>query len=374
MAASSPSSSSSASPSLSLGDRIALVVACLVAWLSEFLDLRFSSPIPPKPSFERSIPATISRQKGVIRLVFYTPTSTPTVTQPSEITQPDNIYPAASEASYLRPAVINFHGGGWIFGTPRMDARWAHRITQHGYHFISVDYRLAPNHPYPTPLEDCVDAILWVHAHAEEYGIDRQRIALSGFSAGGNMVFAAAFRLCEELRLRSSKKDLDVGGDMGTNAERTESSLRAIISFYPLVNRTLTDEERYTVDPLARKKEQYIPRPLLNLFAKAYICGSDREHLDLNSPFLSPGLASDGLLRDCLPDKIAMFTCEWDRLRNEGETFRERLLSLGGKKIGGRVIKETIHAWDRLPTFHRGNPKMDEMYEEAVGYLKDFMD
>jgi acetyl esterase/lipase len=101
------------------------------------------------------------------------------------------------ESSTKFPVVINFHGGGITIGSPNHDARWATAATQTGAVVISVGYRLPPEYPHPVGIEDDVDAILWVHKHGSKYGLDPSRIALTGFSAGGNMVFAIALRLFE---------------------------------------------------------------------------------------------------------------------------------------------------------------------------------
>ena len=219
---------------------------------------------------------------------------------------------------------------------------------QTGAVFISVGYRLAPEHPFPTPLEDCVDAINWVHRHAEQYDLDTSRIALSGFSAGGNLVFAAAMKLHEKVR------DL--------------IRLAGIISFYPLLDRTRATEEKYARNPIAAEKRS-TPKGWDKLFVDSYLGSSP---VDLTSQYLSPGLAPANILRSALPKKIAIYTCGWDALLEEGEMFRERLVALE-KTVGGGTIEGVSHAWDRLPQFSKGNPKMDDMYAKAVGDLRDML-
>jgi len=96
------------------------------------------------------------------------------------------------------PVLVYLHGGGWICGSPATHRKLAHRFAEAGYLVFNVDYRLAPEHPFPTPLEDCVEAIRWAHREAERFGGDPSRLAVGGDSAGGNLSAAAAIELAGE--------------------------------------------------------------------------------------------------------------------------------------------------------------------------------
>lgn len=86
------------------------------------------------------------------------------------------------------PAILHFHGGGHVLGVPEMNRaqlmRWANEL---GCLVLSVDYRLAPETPFPGPMDDAYASLRWLHEKAEVLGIDRNRIAVSGESAGGAM-------------------------------------------------------------------------------------------------------------------------------------------------------------------------------------------
>ncbi len=91
------------------------------------------------------------------------------------------------------PAIVYFHGGGWVVGSLdshdgscRLVADVASCVV------VSVDYRLAPEHPFPGPYDDCVSAYGWVRDHAAELGIDASRVGVMGDSAGGNLAAAVA--------------------------------------------------------------------------------------------------------------------------------------------------------------------------------------
>ena len=91
------------------------------------------------------------------------------------------------------PALVWIHGGGFVFGTVEMDdglvSHFAHEL---GILVVSVDYRLAPEHPFPAALDDCYTALKWVRNHAADLGIDSQRIAVGGDSAGGGLAACLA--------------------------------------------------------------------------------------------------------------------------------------------------------------------------------------
>lgn len=109
---------------------------------------------------------------------------------------PVRVYSAASDDGSRatgRPAILWIHGGGYMFGTglgddPRL-ARWCEALDAVA---VSVEYRLAPEHPYPAPLDDCYAALAWTAQHAGELGIDPARIVVAGASAGGGLAAALA--------------------------------------------------------------------------------------------------------------------------------------------------------------------------------------
>src|SRR4051812_4834413 len=104
---------------------------------------------------------------------------------PVRIYRPDSDYPL--------PVLVWLHGGGWVVGdlefadgTSRQLANKANVVV------VSLDYRLAPEAPYPAGLEDCYAALTWVAAHAAEIGGRTDRLAIGGDSAGGNLAAAVA--------------------------------------------------------------------------------------------------------------------------------------------------------------------------------------
>jgi len=101
------------------------------------------------------------------------------------------VRPAAMAAN--APVILHMHGGGHVVGVPEMSRtqlmQWADAL---GCLVLSVDYRLAPETPFPGAIEDCYAALGWLHASADKLGIDRTRIAVSGESAGGGLAAGLA--------------------------------------------------------------------------------------------------------------------------------------------------------------------------------------
>ncbi len=91
-------------------------------------------------------------------------------------------------SSGLRPAIVFVHGGGWSSGDKSALAEYALFFAERGYVGISVNYRLAPEHPFPAAVEDTKAAVRWLKENAERYGVDPNRIGAMGSSAGGHLV------------------------------------------------------------------------------------------------------------------------------------------------------------------------------------------
>jgi acetyl esterase/lipase len=98
-----------------------------------------------------------------------------------------------TESSGPRPCVYSMHGGGYVLGNRGMDDerldRWCSRFGCVG---VSVEYRLAPEHPFPAAHEDCLAGLEWVFGHADDLSIDVARVGLAGISAGGGLAAALA--------------------------------------------------------------------------------------------------------------------------------------------------------------------------------------
>ncbi|WP_049927285.1 alpha/beta hydrolase [Halopiger goleimassiliensis] len=101
--------------------------------------------------------------------------------------------PGSADGGGDRPLICYFHGGGWVIGSIETHDDVCRKLADEtGYPVVSVDYGLAPEHPFPEGLEDCYAALEWAAASAADLGADPDRIVLAGDSAGGNLAAATA--------------------------------------------------------------------------------------------------------------------------------------------------------------------------------------
>jgi acetyl esterase/lipase len=132
----------------------------------------------------------------------------------------------------LRPAIVQVHGGGWIFGSRvEQGIPLLNHLAANGWVGFNVDYRLSPGATMPEHVIDVKRAIAWVREHADEYGVDPERICLTGGSAGGH--------LCALAALTSDDKSLQPG------FEGADTSVIAAVPFYGLYDLLDADERYY---------------------------------------------------------------------------------------------------------------------------------
>lgn len=340
---------------------------------------RNADPKAPEPNFKIVIPSRLSAKGGQFQLVFYVP---------------DGYF----QAGYRKyPVVVNFHGGGFALGSATDDARWASTVIKHvDAVFVSVEYRLAPEFPFSVGLEDGSDAIIYLASHATELQLDSERIAISGFSAGGNLTFAIPLMLWDlknnkgkrqlkpvndleklqshktenasKLILSAAKSDYksnDFGvTDLEINQKFPDFAIKCLVSFYPPLDfRQPRAEKRATNE----KPEKNLPAFLTDLFDKSYLY--PRDQVDDNDPYLSPVAASNELLKVAYPQAIVLFTCEYDMLNAEGVAFGERLSKEIGKNVYGGLIKDVAHAFDKMPNPKKSLKTTDECYVKACAEL-----
>jgi acetyl esterase len=204
----------------------------------------------------------------------------------------------ASGYDGVRPALIYFHGGGFVFGNIEThDAVCRALAKESGGVVISVDYRLSPEHKFPAALEDSYAATVWAAANAERLGIDAQRIAVGGDSAGGNLATVIAMR-CR-----------DAGGP----------ALAGQLLIYPV-----TDLSSFETASHRELGEGYfLTRAGMEWFTGHYLASGDQARLPEVSPLLAPDLSG-------LPPALVI-TAEFDPLRDEGEAYARRLQQAGGQ-------------------------------------------
>ena len=138
------------------------------------------------------------------------------------------------------PVVAYFHGGGWTVGSiASFDAVARTLAAASSALVVSVGYRLAPEHPFPAPLEECEAAVRWLAEHAERLGGDSRRIAVAGDSAGGNLAAVVARRLRHDITMQALVYPVTDAALDTTSAEEfavgygfTAAAMRAYWDYY----------------------------------------------------------------------------------------------------------------------------------------------
>jgi acetyl esterase len=211
------------------------------------------------------------------------------------------------------PVVVYLHGGGWTIGSidiydpvTRMLANAADAIV------VSVDYRLAPEHPYPQPLDDCWTALEWVTKNAAQFEGDASRIAIAGDSAGGNLAAVCA--------LMARDEELPL-------------ALQALV--YPV-----TDLSNSSVSHTENANGYLLEEQQMDWFVDCYTRGG-ADIADWHvSPLRAPGVAGVA--------PAVVITAEYDVLRDEGEAYARRLAD-AGVAVEHTRYDGMIHAFFALP-------------------------
>jgi acetyl esterase len=194
------------------------------------------------------------------------------------------------------PALMYFHGGGFVICNLDTHDRLCRSLANaSGCAVVSVDYRLAPEHKFPAAVEDAYSATRYVAEHAAEFGIDPNRIAVAGASAGANLATVVT------LMAR------DRGGP----------GLKFQLLIYPVSDFT----EHATESRREYGKGYFLDEELMDWFADQYFAPETERH----QPYASPIKASD--LRGLPPAFV--ITGECDPLRDQGEAYADKMRSAG---------------------------------------------
>ncbi|OJU13214.1 MAG: hypothetical protein BGN85_04395 [Alphaproteobacteria bacterium 64-11] len=221
------------------------------------------------------------------------------------------------------PGMLFFHGGGWVAGSLETHDGFCRRLTNEtGCRVIAVDYRLAPEHPFPHALADACSALSFVATHAREFGIDPARLGVAGDSAGGTLA-AVLCRIARDARRH--------GGDRA----RSAPSIAFQLLVCPILDvhgeaasrRELCEGYFLDGETLSRDLELYVP-PDTNLL----------------DPRLSPLCAEE--FEDLPPAFI--HTGQFDPFGDEGEAYAQRLGGFG-VPVHGRTHPGMIHYFYCMP-------------------------
>ncbi len=194
-------------------------------------------------------------------------------------------------------ALVYFHGGGHCIGSVSSHERICQALARHcALTVLSVEYRLAPEHPFPAGPEDCFVATRWIASNASELGIDARRIAVGGDSAGGNL----AAVVCQ-----TAKR---MGGP----------EIKAQVLIYPNTDMTGAVYHSKSVENVG---DPLLAKATIDWFYAHYLSSPDQASDPMASPILDKDLSG-------LPPAIIL-TAGFDPLRDEGIAYACRLISSG---------------------------------------------
>lgn len=234
------------------------------------------------------------------------------------------------------PVLVYLHGGGWICGSPATHRKLGYRFAEAGYLVFNIDYRLAPEAPFPAPFDDCVHAIRWAAKVASEYGGDASRLAVGGDSAGGNLSAAAAVALADDPDAPEISAALLIYGvfDFATMGRMPEGS------------------------PLATGPMADLGAKITELMLGSYL-GSDRGASLLEDPRVSPVHRAEKLP----PCHVVVGTA--DPLISQTEDLVARLRA-AGVEHEHVVVENMPHGYMQMEFFPQAREGIDRM----VGFLR----
>jgi acetyl esterase len=265
-----------------------------------FLDLLAARGVPPTHTLSPDEARSIYRDRRA-----FTQPDPPPVAEMRELSAdgphgpiPLRLYrPMGSKAEALLPVLVYYHGGGWVIGDLEThDTLCRQLANQAECAVLAVDYRMGPEHRFPAAVDDVLAATRWVRAHAASLGVDAERLAVGGDSAGGNLAAVVAI----------AARD---AGDLPVAFQ---------LLIYPA-----TDMRRGHPSHTTNGQGYVLTSDTMRYFHDHYI--ADAAH-DLDwraSPLLCPDLTG-------LPPALVL-TAGYDPLRDEGLAYAAALTAAGNR-------------------------------------------
>jgi len=244
---------------------------------------------------------------------------------------PDN-----KKADEKLPAVLYFHGGGFVltYASTHIQSMDYYANAAHCSVFL-IDYRLAPKHPFPTPMNDCYESLQWLLQNAKPLSIDESRIAVMGDSAGGALAASIAQKVLDE----------------------KITTLAGQVLIYPVLDKSCSTESAKNLikvplfDSVANKK-------MWEVYLSNYTAGT------------TPQYASPAD-RDQLHDLTAAYieTAEFDPLCDEGAVYAKRL-EQAGVRVELNETKKTIHGFDAV----LDSPITQNAFKNRIAFLQSIFE
>lgn len=233
--------------------------------------------------------------------------------------------------------IIFIHGGGWVSGSLESYTNTCTELaTQTQRMIVSIDYRLAPEYPYPNGLNDCYEVVRIIMDNIGKLNLRKQDICLMGDSAGGNLVAAVIIKAKQTKDFKISKQVL----------------------LYPSLQSDYSNNTKYK-SVIKKGKDYLLTQKQLQDYMSLYVSNSK----DLNSPFVSPLKAKFPFF---YPDTL-IITADNDPLRDEGERYAKKL-KLYFNKVQYYNFIGAMHGFMNNPF---GKKHKEEAYKKINEFLGD---
>jgi len=291
------------------------------------------------PASRADVPVAITRQQLIEASAISTDCPDPASTKDHTLTGQSGVFRIRIHTPHgTGPfgVCLYFHGGGWVLGSIETHDEIVRRLVhESGCVFVSVDYPLAPEHKYPVAIEDSYLAVKWVRDHAAELGIDPNRMAVAGDSAGGNIAAA----LCLMAR------------------DRGEFTLAAQVLIYPITD---CDFERPSYRNYA--DGHLLSRRDMQWFWREYVGTPEQMAEPYASPLRAETLAG-------LPPALVL-TAECDPLCDEGLAYAQALQQ-AGVPMTLREFPGMIHGflkrWETFDDARTANREIGRYLQKTIG-------
>ncbi|WP_019241162.1 MULTISPECIES: alpha/beta hydrolase [Bacillus] len=240
------------------------------------------------------------------------------------------------EGEGLFPIIVFFHGGGFVYGNlDSHDGVCRSIVNVAEQVLVAVDYRLAPEHPFPAAPEDCYAATKWVFEHAEELKGDRLKLSVVGDSAGGNLSAVVSIMA----------------------KERKEFTIAKQVLLYPVTDycqpNSYASYHKYG-------RGYFLTNEIMALFKSLYVPKQEDKSNYYHAPLHAPDLTD-------LPPAFVI-TAEFDPLRDEGELYAKKLEE-SGVPVVLRREEGLIHGFFNLFGIMDSKDDIKEVYEAIATFL-----
>ncbi|WP_254538043.1 alpha/beta hydrolase [Halomarina litorea] len=292
------------------------------------LDTIDQSPMPPTYSLSTANARAVAEE-------FFAPTDPEPVDEVTEFSIPGpagdvplTVYHPEGDGPH--PALVYLHGGGWTLGSRDTHDGVCRALSNRAdCVVVSVEYRLAPEHPFPAGLEDCYAAVRWVCAHGDRFGVDTDRVAVGGDSAGGNLTAAITLMARDDREAARLSERRDGPRD----APESAPDIAHQVLIYPAVASPMI--QRF--DSYEENGEGYLLEweSMVNYYGN-YLPNPAQRRNEYAAPLLARDLSG-------LPP-ATVITAGFDPLRDEGRAYADRLEE-AGVTVSRHHYEGMIHAF-----------------------------